>query len=206
MGVLLVRRSSRSVDSCFRQPERKPFATGTSDQGHGKCPDARFQAIERHGHDRKDHSPKLAKKLLSAGLPVIGILNFMEAGLALHSGESVANSADADKIGQSAAEHFSNEDSGTMHFADTKDALVGSPSERFAKRLKRRHFLPRSIDRRDPAMHSWKQEMPLVMSWLKAPAASRRRHGMQRQTRPTNPRSVDTLRIESARRHGRRRR
>ena len=169
-----------------------------------------FERLNATGVIAKIHSSETAKQLLSAGLPIVGTISVSEAKLADIDLRSKVSEivADADKIGQLVAEHFLARGFWSYAFCGYEGRVW---SERrldgFAKRLQEAAFSaqvyrPSGTRRR----LSWKQEMPLVMSWLKSLPRPVAVMACNDRARASDSRSLLALRIEGARGRGRCRR
>jgi LacI family transcriptional regulator len=130
-----------------------------------------FERLKTAGIIGRIQSAEMAKKLLASGLPVIASINLpdkMCEQLCLRSKipEIVSDSA---KIGLLAAEHFLERGFWNYAFCGYQGRSWSDQRlEGFSARLQQAGFVPHvyQLDRIKGSL-SWREEMPLVVAWLK---------------------------------------
>jgi LacI family transcriptional regulator len=131
-----------------------------------------FARLNATGIIGRIQSRPTARKLLSAGLPVVGSLALSDADIASLLLRSKVSEilVDAAKTGQLAAEHFL--DRGFWNYAFCGYQGRGWVDRRlqgFAERLRTASFAPEVYQPgKVRGLLTWKTEMPLVTSWLKS--------------------------------------
>ena len=148
--------------------------SGQEYQTGGKtvAPIPNFERLNATGLIGRIQSHAVAKKLLAAGLPVVGMFALSDADIARLLLRSKVSEilVDGGKTGQLAAEHFLDRGFWNYAFCGYEGrAWVERRLEGFAERLAAAGFSP-DVYRptRIGQRLAWKQEMPRVMAWLKS--------------------------------------
>ena len=148
--------------------------SGQEYQTGGKtvAPIPNFERLNATGLIGRIQSQAMAKKLLAAGLPVVGMFALSDVDIARLLLRSKVSEilVDGGKTGQLAAEHFLDRGFWNYAFCGYEGrAWVECRLEGFAERLAAAGFSP-DVYRptRIGQCLAWKQEMPRVMAWLKS--------------------------------------